>query len=292
LQKPCISDYNIICVKNIFFSSGVNNINCETITSRKNPGIIAACSLADKKGRDATGLFATEGIKLLGELLDENITVTELFFTARAKQRYADAINRACGTGAKLFEVTDEVYAKLSSEKNPEGVFAVAKKSKVYASCADTPGNGGFLILDGVQNPSNIGTVIRTASALGIQKILLGPGCADIFSHKTLRASMGALFKVNICIAADLCKEIKYLLSSGCQVYAAALDKNSTDIRNTVFAAEDCIVLGNEGSGISDEVLALCDKKVIIPMQQNTESLNAATAAAILMWEKQKGALK
>ncbi|MBR5528323.1 MAG: RNA methyltransferase [Clostridia bacterium] len=270
----------------------MNNINCEKITSRKNPKIAAACSLADKKSRDSTGLFVAEGIKLIKELILEGVKIHRLFFTEKAKNRFYDTLIKAQEAGCELYEVTDEVYEKLSAEKNPEGIFAQAQKTSVYGSCADTPGSGGFLILDGIQNPSNVGTVIRTASALGISRILLGEGCADIFSHKTLRASMGSLFKVHICITEDLCGEIDYLKKQGAHIYAAMLDKDSTDIRSAEFSRDDCIVLGNEGNGISDKVSAVCDRKVIIPMQLGTESLNAASAAAILMWEKQKGVLE
>lgn len=262
----------------------------EKITSRKNRRIIEACALADKKARDKSGIFAVEGIKLFEELLLEKVTLCEVYYTENAYKRFSEIINKAEGK-CELFEVTDEVYDKLSFEKHPEGIFAVAKKTPVYNNVSETPGDGGFLILDGVQNPSNVGTVIRTAAALGISRILLGEGCADIFGHKTLRAAMGTLFKVNVCVTGDICTEIEKLKANGMSVYGAALDETSVDIRDISFKKDDCIVLGNEGKGISEKVLSLCDKKVIIPMRQGTESLNAAAAAAVLMWEKQKGVM-
>ena len=100
---------------------------------------------------------------------------------------------------------------------------------------------------------------------------------------------MGALFKVNICITDDICREIEELQKGGAEVFAAALDENSEDVAQVSFSHNDCLLIGNEGEGISEKVLALCKRKVIIPMRQNTESLNAAAAAAILIWEKQKG---
>ena len=184
--------------------------------------------------------------------------------------------------------MTEEVYGKLTEEQNPEGIFAVAKKPRVSTDPQNTKGTGGFLILDDLQNPQNLGTVIRTASALGISRILLGKGCADPFGKKALRASMGTIFKIHLCLSNDLCAALPLLKKSG-TVYAAALDEKAKDIRTVRFLPEDHLVIGNEGRGISDAVLSLCDEKVIIPMKQNTESLNAAAAAAILMWEKQKG---
>ena len=261
----------------------------EKITSRKNPKIISACSLADKKGRDKSGLFAAEGIKLFKELLLEKVQRVRIFCTSAAIEKYSSDL--ACAE-CEIFEVTDEVYDKLSFEKNPEGIFAIAKKTKIYESASQTPGDGGFVMLDRVQNPSNVGTVIRTASALGVSRILLGAGCADVFGPKTIRAAMGALFKVNICVTDDICREIENITASGAKVFAAALDETSIDVGKVSFLHDDCLLIGNEGEGISEKALGLCTQKVIIPMQQNTESLNAAAAAAILIWEKQKGAQK
>ena len=259
----------------------------EKITSRKNPKIIAACSLADKKNRDKSGLFAAEGIKLLRELISEKVELDKVFCTSRAVEKYADSLSKL---SCELYEVTDEVYDKLSFEKNPEGIFAVAKKTPVYGRACETPGKGGFVMLDRVQNPSNVGTVIRTACALGVSRILLGEGCADIFGPKTLRAAMGTLFKVNICVTDDICREIEEIQSLGANVFAAALDSTSEDIGKVSFSPDDCLLIGNEGEGISEKALSLCKRKVIIPMRLNAESLNAAAAAAILIWEKQKGA--
>ncbi len=260
--------------------------NFEKITSRKNPGIIQAASLCDKKNRDGLGLFAFEGIKLLREALDAGILIDKIYFTYTALQKYESEIEAADKKGAALFCVTDEVYDRLSGEKNPEGIYTVAKKFEISKSISP---DDGYLILEDLQNPSNVGTVIRTASALGIYKILLTSACADIFGPKTLRAAMGTVFRVKIFVTDDLASDIKRLTDGGSHVYAAALAKDACDIRSVHFSVSDSIVLGNEGNGITEKTLALCDKKVIIPMQNGTESLNAAAAAAIFMWEKQKG---
>ena len=262
----------------------------EMITSRQNRRIIDAHALADKKARDKTGLFAVEGIKLLNELISENVKLSEVYYTKGAYARFHETIDSVQNLCA-VFEVTDEVYEKLSFEKTPEGIFTVAQKTEIFDDVLETPGKGGFVILDGVQNPSNVGTVIRTAAALGVSKILLGEGCADVFGPKTLRACMGTLFKVNICVTSDICSQIRKIKDMGNKIYGAALDDSSVDVRTVSFEKDDCIILGNEGNGISKRVLDLCDKKIIIPMQQNAESLNAAAAAAVLIWEKQKGVM-
>lgn len=266
----------------------MKTISFEFITSRKNARIISVCALADKKARDKEGLFCAEGIKLLRELLDENIKIDDLYFTEHASRKYETEISRACRDGAKTFCVTDEVYLKMSSEKNPEGILAVAKKFKTFETVCRMPRENGFLLLDAVQNPSNVGTVIRTACALGVRNVVLGAGCADVFGSKTIRAAMGALFKVNICIAKDICEQIKLLKEDGVRVFGTALCPDSKPINEISFLPTDAIVLGNEGGGISEDVLSLCDTKVIIPMHLGAESLNAASAATIFIWEKQK----
>lgn len=247
--------------------------------------------MRDKKERDRTGLLAVEGRKLCGELLKEHLPVTQVFYTPRAAERYPTLIEELKQTAEAVYSVTEEVYEKLTEEKQPEGIFAAAKKPPVYADIAETPGTGGFLILDGIQNPSNLGTVLRTAAALGMERILLGEGCADPFGKKALRAAMGAVFKVSLCITEHLCGELEKLNRlPGC-LYAAALDENARDIRSVSFLPQDSIVIGNEGQGVSEKVLRQCHGTVIIPMLPHTESLNAAAAAAILIWEKQKGGL-
>ena len=264
-------------------------MNFERITSRKNDGVISAASLCDKKHRDDTGLFAFEGIKLLREANECGVEIVKIYFTESALSKYGDEIERSYNGGATLFCVTDEVYAKLSAEKNPEGIYTVAKKFEFEKQlCSD----GGYLILCDVQNPSNVGTVIRTACALGIDKVLLTPGCADIFGPKTQRAAMGTVFRTKFYKSDDIKGDIEYLKSNGKKVYASALTNRACDIRNVSFSHSDSIIIGNEGKGLPEDILSSCSDCVIIPMCNGAESLNAAAAAAIFIWEKQKGLIK
>lgn len=261
----------------------------EKITSRRNPKILACAALSDKKERDARGLFAAEGVKLCGELLKESVKIETVFFTARAEEKFSRTLNALCDAAEEAFLVSDEVYEKLTEEQSPEGILSVARKPAVFSDPLNTPGKGGFLILDEVQNPQNLGTMLRTASALGISRVLLGEGCADPFGKKALRAGMGSVFKIHLCITRDLVSAVKRLKSDSHRILAAALSDDAEDIRTVAMSPADHLIIGNEGRGISEAVLACRDKSVIIPMRQNTESLNAAAAAAVLMWEKQKG---
>ncbi len=256
----------------------------ESITSRKNPKIIHACTLSDKKNRDKEGLFTFEGEKLLYEALKENVEIAELFFTERAQSSCTQMICTAAKNGARLYLVTDEVYAKLTYEKASQQIFAVAVKKQIPyfdEKCEDC----GFVVLESVRDPSNVGAILRTCTALGNEKILLSSDCADVYSYKTLRAAMGAVFKAKLYFVQDIEKGIEILRKKG-KVYAAALTENAVSIADADFCENDSIIIGNEGHGVSDNVLENCDSAVIIPMQCGSESLNASVAAAILIWEK------
>ncbi len=256
----------------------------ESITSRKNPKIIHACSLSDKKNRDKEGLFSFEGEKLFLEALSENVQITEVYFTDKSEKAIGDALLCAQKKGAKLYCVTDEVYSKLTSEKASQEIFAIARKPlplQFDESCTD----GGFVVLESVRDPSNVGAILRTCTALGSDKILLSADCADVYGYKTLRAAMGAVFKAKIYTVNDLEQSLKILKKSG-KVYAAALTENAKSISEADFKPFDSIVIGNEGHGISKATLECCDSALIIPMQCGTESLNASVAAAIFIWEK------
>jgi len=261
------------------------NFEFEQITSRKNPGIIRACSLEDKKHRDREGVFAMEGEKLILEALSENIRITELFFTEKAKNNRSDILEKAYAMGAKLYLVTAEVYEKLTYEKASQGIFAIAEKFDIPMLSEDVDTSHGMIVLESVRDPSNVGAILRSCAALGCPDILLTNDCADVFGYKTLRAAMGAVFKTRLHKTENIAKSIQLLRKSG-KVYAAALTDKAQSIADITFEPCDSIIIGNEGHGVSEAVLENCTGSIIIPMQCGSESLNASVAAAILIWEK------
>lgn len=261
------------------------NFDFEQITSRKNPKIIRACSLEDKKHRDKDGLFAMEGEKLILEALSENIRITELYFTEKAKNNRSDILETAYDKGAKLYLVSAEVYEKLTYEKASQGFFAVAEKLDIPYFSEETDISRGMIVLESVRDPSNVGAILRSCAALGCPDILLTDDCADVFGYKTLRAAMGAIFKARLYRTNDIVESIGRLKRSG-KVYAAALTDKAKSIADITFDTGDSIIIGNEGHGVSDKVLESCTGSIIIPMQCGSESLNASVAAAILIWEK------
>ena len=257
------------------------NENNTVITSRANPLIVQMSKLSDKKYRDDERLFIFEGYKLAEEAIKSGVEIEYIFHTENCD--FFDNKVLSC----RKFIVSDNVYSKISNEKSPQGVFCAAKyidnfhkKVKIY----NNP-TGKVFIISSVRDPGNLGTIIRSACAFGVDELILSGDCADIYNPKTVRASMGSLFRQRITVADDLVGTAVNLQNNGYTVYAAALDDNAANLRDITFTDKTCFTVGNEGHGLPDEYIRICDGTVIIPMTEGSESLNAAIAASILMWE-------
>ena len=252
------------------------------ITSRSNPLIMRIAKLADKKHRDADRLFTFEGYKLLEEAIKNDIEIEYIFHTENCDFSDNKLLN------CRKFIVSDSVYSKISNEKSPQGVFCTAKyidnfhkKVKIYNNNFE----GRVFIVSSVRDPGNLGTIIRSAAAFGIDELILSGDCADIYNPKTVRASMGSLFRQRITVTDDIIQAAINLKNIGYTVYAAAFADNAVNLRNIKINDKICFSVGNEGHGLPDEFMQVCGGTVIIPMSQGIESLNAAVAASILMWE-------
>ena len=252
----------------------------ERITSRKNNKVVEASKLTDRRRREEAGLFVLEGIKLFSEAARAGAVIREVFVTDAALEKYGEEIEAAnCG---KVYSVTDEVFEKLSTESAPQGIFATAE---FFVADGRAPTDAPFaLVLDGVADPGNLGTIIRCADALGADCIYVGDSGADVYNPKTVRGSMGSIFRVRTerCNAADA---VSRLQGEGYKVYAATLDERAIDVRRADISGKVAFVIGNEGHGVSPDVAAACGGSVIIPMTAGVQSLNAAVAASLIMWE-------
>ena len=184
----------------------------------------------------------------------------------------------------------------ISKEKSPEGVICVAKyidkfhkfaKINNVENISDGQGSESdrILLLESVQDPQNLGAIIRSAAAFGVDRIILSADCADVYNPKTVRASMGTLFGMRICVTDRLCEAVAHLRACGRRVLAAALDESASRLGQIELDHSDCILVGNEGHGLSREIIKACDSTVFIPMSAGVESLNAAVAASVLLWE-------
>lgn len=258
------------------------------IESRNNPTIKFANSLRNRRDRTEQGLFYFEGVHLLEEFLKYGGNPYCVFIREDVVGKYETLINQL---QCEVYEVTSSVYDKLTDEKAPQGIFTVCNFLKNVVELNEKSANalnGNSVMLADLQDMGNVGTVIRTATALGCN-VILGGNCADIYSAKTVRATMGALFSGNIYVCKSAETAVLLLKSSGVKVIATALTDKAEVLGRFDIGANDCFVVGNEGQGLSESVISLCDVTAIIPMSGKTESLNAATAAAMLLWEAKRG---
>lgn len=253
-------------------------------------------SLAERKYRDREGLFRFDGIKLFREAAACGIAVRYVVLREDVESEYLPEVLRAAPQ-AEILVVAESAFSKICFEKAPEGIITVAKyidKIRKTAKINDITVLGysekRIFALESVRDPGNLGTVVRTAAALGIDCLLISSDCADIYNPKTLRAAMGAAFVTEIVQTGDLAAALVELAACGRRTYAATLSKDARTIDKTDFSGRDCIVVGNEGHGLSSGVAAACGACVILPMRfaPGVESLNAAVAASIFMWETSK----
>ncbi len=268
------------------------------ITSRQNPAVKRACALLDKKAREVEGCFRFDGIKLFAEAVVCGVDIESVYIKESSANLVYSRIGRELDALSEesVILVSDSVFDKMSEERAPEGIITVAKHIDKFRKI-DTIINVSLpkieesvLLLESVRDPGNLGTVIRSAVALGVGRIVMSADCADIYNPKTIRAAMGGLFRADILrIENRLMPEyISILRRSGRRVFAAALDAEAAVLGEFDTARGDCFVIGNEGHGLSGEVISACDRSVIIPMREGCESLNAAAASVILMWEMQR----
>ena len=262
------------------------------ITSRQNPTVSAAAKLSDKKHRDEAGLFLIDGIKLTEEAAASGLSVEYILLTERAAEKYSHTLAPLVGR-TRVYILSEPAFSRVTDERAPEGVVAAVRYSdsvrRRYVS-ADACAPECGLILDGVQNPENFGAILRSARAFGIGNIICGEGCADIYGRRVMRASMGAALHVGTLrtdSAADVCRE---LAANGHRVIAAVPRDDALTLSDFEFRRGDFVVIGNEGHGVSREVMDSVTGCVYIPMAEGQESLNAACAASVILWEMYKNA--
>lgn len=256
------------------------------IESRNNPTIKSITALRSRREREESRLFYFEGVHLLEEYLRAGFTPHSVFVREDVLDRYAELIS--C-VGCDVYEVTESVYDKLTDEKAPQGIFTVSRylpNVRMFENAQAIKGNA--LMLVDLQDNGNVGTVIRTSAALDCDVLLCGRS-ADVYSAKTIRATMGALFTGNVYLVNDTESAIDIFKSAGRRVIASALTDKAETLGNFEVSETDCFVVGNEGNGLSESVIQKCDFTAIIPMSGRTESLNAASASSILLWEARRG---
>lgn len=254
----------------------------EIITSRSNRLIVDAAKLKNRKYREETGTFYFEGVKLFREALEKGIELLHVFATE--ERLPLPTLPDHC----TLHVVSRSVYEKLTDENAPEGIFCIARsidRLHKTATIYNIKESGSRFMAVSVRDPGNLGTLMRSASAMGIDLLLLSDDCADLYNPRTIRGAMGALFSLPTLTLSDMTASIDALKADGYTVCAAALREDALDIRQLEVNAATCFVVGNEGHGLPDELIDRCTRTVIIPMRKGSESLNVASASTLLLWE-------
>lgn len=270
----------------------------EVITSRQNAFVKEACALSEKKHREKSGCFRFDGLKLCEEAIRAGVTIEAAVVRESSRARVAAWLTERVGADAlraisTVRIVSDGVFEKISEEKSPDGIICIAKaldKSHKITTINNIPdfleANARVLFLSELRDPGNVGTILRAAAAFHIDCVLLSKDCADLYQPRTLRAAMGAIFRIRtLRIDGDSAEACRKLRETGRRVYATALDANALPLGSFETADSDCFVIGNEGHGLSDAVIAASTQTVYIPMAEGSESLNAAVAATVCLWE-------
>ena len=257
------------------------------ITSKDNSLIKKISKLnTSAKQRREQGLFVAEGLRLSIDAMLSDCEITALLITEKALNKYSESINKLIEYSSASYLVKESVFNSISETKTPQGVLCLIKtldKKSLFDTIKD---NGKFLALDGIQDPSNLGTILRTAEAVGIDGVILSKDCCDIYSPKVVRGSMGAVFRLP-CITVNTIRDF-LLEHKNVKSFASVVDNVAEKINEINFSKPCIAIVGNEGNGVKQETLEVCDKKFTIPMLGRAESLNASVAASIIMWEMMK----
>ena len=244
------------------------------ITSTQNEYIKKIAKLSSKKYREEAGLFIAEGEHLVEMVLASSFEIQSVIMS----DSYYDKnnINFECET----ILVTDNIFSKISDTKTPQGVIAVVKMADVEGSITQ----GRYIYCDNLQDPGNIGTIIRTADAFSFDGVIMSEGSADIYSPKVIRSSQGSVFNIKIIRSGNI-NLLKNMKNKDFMLTSTAIYEKSIELKSMKVLKNHIFVIGNEGSGVSKEILDMSDEIAYIPMTGKAESLNAGVAASILMYE-------
>lgn len=259
----------------------------EVIKSKDNIYVKEIRKLKIKKNRKKKNEFLVEGVRFVCEALKSNFTVKYILLSEICNPKYIKLLKENDLTDIKVITVSKEIMNNLSNTMNSQGILAVVENNFYNDNNFknENDAEGFYVLTDGIQDPGNLGTIIRTCHAAGALGIIVTKGTVDVFNDKTLRSTMGSIFYLPVIHDEDL-TFVKKLKNDGYKILASYLDSSSKNIYDINLRGRLIICVGNEGNGISNEVLKLSDIKVKIPMPGGTESLNAAVAASILIYEK------
>ena len=253
------------------------------ITSKDNSLIKLVCSLqTSSKKRKENGLFVIEGLRICKDAFENNIRFDKLIVTKNALLKWEKDIENFSRNADKNIIIPDNLFKKISDTDSPQGIIALAK---IPEKSTLTELNGRYIALENISDPSNLGAVSRTAEALGVSGIIISSSSVDPYSPKSLRASMGTLIRMPIYICDDISE---FCEKNSLRSFACVVDKSAKKITSVKFCERDVVIIGNEANGLSKDTKEKAYENITIPMSGRAESLNAAVAASVAMWEMMK----
>ncbi|MBP3596278.1 MAG: RNA methyltransferase [Clostridia bacterium] len=248
------------------------------ITSKDNEIIKNIRKLKDKKYRDEKNEFIIEGIKIIEEAMEENAVIKKIVVCDECSSDLPQDLLYKIAKFDVIY-VPEKIFKIITDVNNPQGILAVVEKNN---NKEINYNSDFFLVLDNIQDPGNMGTILRTADSINLKQIIVAKGSSDCYNPKVVRSTMGAIFRVNV-IECDLVKTIKELKKHKIKIFAT--DLNTENSIYDVKYEKTAVVIGNEANGVSDAVLDISDEKIKIPMLGRTESLNAGVATGIIVYE-------
>lgn len=254
------------------------------ITSKDNELIkMTAKLLSSSKYRHETGLFAAEGVRLCMDAARSRMTIVRFLYTETAMKKYPQEFAVLSGSAQQSIAVSEGVFKRLSDTAAPQGFLCVVAGLDKNDISYTINKQGRYAALENIQDPSNLGTILRTAEALGADGVILSADCCDVWSPKVVRGSMGAVFRLPVWTAEDFTAYIRELTRSGVPTFAST-PHEAENLEYVDFSQGGVMLIGNEGNGLRDETIRACRTRVRIEMKGRAESLNAAAAAAILLY--------
>ncbi|GIP31092.1 RNA methyltransferase [Paenibacillus sp. J2TS4] len=252
------------------------------ITSANNSRVKQWAQLLSKKGRDEQNKYVIEGTHLVQEALHSDEPVETILYSL--DRELPTELQEWHGAGStEWIAVTEAVLSKVTDTRTPQGIAAIVSKKELGAEPLLSQPDGLVVVVDGIQDPGNLGTIIRVADAAGATGVVLGRGTVDLYNPKTVRATMGSLFHLPV-VHAELVPFLRAAGEQGIQLLNTSLDAQES-CYETDFKQATWIIVGNEGAGVSDEVSRLANRNVLIPMRGRAESLNVAMATTVLLYE-------
>ncbi len=254
------------------------------ITSKEN-SLIKLTSLlqTSHKARTENGFFVLEGLRICFDAYDNGILFDKLIISDTAFVKYSFDVEKLSQKSSECYKIPDSLFKKISDTASPQGIIAVARIPDSDSAVINLKGR--YIALENIADPSNLGAVARTAEALGVSGIILSHRGCDPYSPKALRASMGTLLRLPVIVLEDFANNLKM---TGLKTYSCVVDSTAKSVNDVSFGDGSVLIIGNEANGITDETKLLSDEQITIRMSGKAESLNAAVAASILMWEMMK----